>query len=63
MFLLSKWDRHPTELARLHRVRLTVAQETPKSRTWNEANIKNWTGGDVVSARFMRADFFDYPQF
>ena len=64
MFLFSKYDRHPTELARLHRVRLTVAQETPKGRLWDESKIKNLTGGDTVSARFMRADFFDFtPNF
>ena len=64
MFLLSKFDRHSTELARLRSVRLTVAQETPKGRTWDEAKIKNMTGGDVVTARYMRADFFDFtPNF
>ena len=64
MFLLAKYDRHPTELARLRSVRLTVAQETPKGRTWDESKIKNMTGGDVMSARFMRCDFFDFdPNF
>jgi len=61
MFLRSKYDRHPTELARLHKVRLTVAQETPKGRGWDEAKIKNLTGGDVITGRFMRGDFFDFP--
>jgi putative DNA primase/helicase len=60
MFLESKQDRHPTELARLHKVRLTVAQETPKGRAWDEAKIKNMTGGDPLPARFMRQDFFDF---
>jgi putative DNA primase/helicase len=60
MFLRSRFDRHPTEVARLHKVRLTVAQETPKSRAWDEAKIKNMTGGDVMTGRFMRADFFDF---
>jgi putative DNA primase/helicase len=60
MFLYSKHDRHPTELARLHKVRLTVAQETPRGRGWDEAKIKNMTGGDPITARFMRQDFFDF---
>jgi len=60
MFLHSKYDRHPTEIARLHKVRLTVAQETPKGRSWDEGKIKNMTGGDVLTGRFMRADFFDF---
>jgi putative DNA primase/helicase len=57
MFLRSKFDRHPTELARLHKVRLTVAQE---ERAWDESKIKNMTGGDALTARFMRGDFFDF---
>jgi P4 family phage/plasmid primase-like protien len=60
MFLRSKYDRHPTEVARLHKIRLTVAQETPKGRAWDESKIKNMTGGDVLTARFMRGDFFDF---
>jgi putative DNA primase/helicase len=59
-FLESKYDRHPTELARLHKIRLTVAQETPNGRAWDEAKIKNTTGGDPITARFMRQDFFDF---
>jgi putative DNA primase/helicase len=53
-------DRHPTELARLHKIRLTVAQETPKGRGWDEGKIKNMTGGDPIPGRFMRQDFFDF---
>lgn len=60
MFLESDHDRHPTEDARLHNVRLTIAQETPEGRTWNAAKIKNMTGGDPMTARFMRQDFFDF---
>jgi putative DNA primase/helicase len=60
MFLENDYDRHPTELARLYKVRLTVAQETPKGRKWDESKIKNLTGGDPLPARFMRQDFFDF---
>ena len=60
MFLVSKFDRHPTEIAQLKGARLVVAQETGKGRSWDEAKIKNLTGGDRLSARFMRGDFFDF---
>jgi putative DNA primase/helicase len=40
--------------------RLTIAQETPKGQAWNEAKIKNLTGGDPITARFMRQDSFDF---
>jgi putative DNA primase/helicase len=60
MFLTAKFDRHPTEIARLKGARLVVAQETQKNRSWDEAKLKNLTGGDRLSARFMRGDFFDF---
>jgi putative DNA primase/helicase len=60
MFLQSKYDRHPTEKARLHKVRLTVAHETPRGRSWDEAKIKDLTGGDPIEARYMRGNFFEY---
>jgi putative DNA primase/helicase len=57
-------DRHPTELAGLRGARLVTATETEEGRRWAESRIKTLTGGDPVSARFMRQDFFDYvPQF
>src|SRR5690606_275286 len=40
------------------------AQETEEGRRWAEARIKALTGGDPISARFMRQDFFTFtPQF
>jgi putative DNA primase/helicase len=60
MFLTSQYDRHPTEIARLHGVRLITASETQQGRAWDEAKIKNLTGGDKLTGRFMRGDFFDF---
>ena len=63
-FLSSKWDRHPTEIAGLHGVRLVIADEVDSGRHWNESRIKQLTGGGKVKARFMRQDFFEFtPQF
>lgn len=64
MFIATPNDRHPTELAFLRGARLVVAQETEKGRRWAESKIKALTGGDPISARFMRQDFFTFtPQF
>ena len=63
-FVASYGDRHPTDLAGLRGARLVTATETEEGRRWAEAKIKQLTGGDIVSARFMRQDFFDYrPDF
>ncbi|MBT2748253.1 MULTISPECIES: phage/plasmid primase, P4 family [unclassified Lysobacter] len=63
-FMESRHDRHPTELAGLRGARFVAASETEQGRRWNESKLKSITGGDTVSARFMRQDFFEYtPQF
>jgi putative DNA primase/helicase len=63
-FIASFNERHPTDLAGLHGARLVSAIETEEGRRWDESKLKALTGGDPVSARFMRQDFFEYvPQF
>jgi putative DNA primase/helicase len=48
----------------LRGARLVTATETEEGRQWAESRIKSLTGGDRVSARFMRQDFFEFtPQF
>jgi hypothetical protein len=59
-FIASNTERHPTDLAKLRAARLVVAQETQKGRRWDETKIKALTGGDRLTARFMRQDFFDF---
>ncbi len=63
-FMETRGDRHPTDLAGLRGARFVAASETEQGRRWNEAKLKAITGGDKISARFMRQDFFEYiPQF
>lgn len=63
-FTASPGDRHSTDIAMLRGARLVTATETEEGRAWAEARIKQMTGGDPVTARFMRQDFFTFtPQF
>lgn len=63
-FTENPGSKHPTDLAMLQGARLVTAIETEEGRRWQEARIKTLTGGDTISARFMRQDFFEYtPQF
>jgi putative DNA primase/helicase len=63
-FTASNHDRHPTELAMLRGARLVAASETEQGRAWAENRIKQLTGGDPITARFMRGDFFTFaPEF
>ncbi|MBB4120218.1 phage/plasmid primase, P4 family [Martelella radicis] len=59
----QKHGRHSTEIARLHGARMAYASETEAGRAWAENRIKQLTGGDVMTARFMRQDDFEFkPQ-
>ena len=63
-FTASKADRHSTDLAMLRGARLVAVSETEEGRAWKESLIKQLTGGDRVTARFMRQDNFTFkPQF
>lgn len=59
--LLVKGDAHPTEIAALHGHRLVVCSETEEGRRLAEARVKLLTGGDVLSARRMREDYWNFP--
>jgi putative DNA primase/helicase len=63
-FTASKSDKHPADLAMLRGARLVTASETEEGRAWAEARIKQMTGGDPITARLMRQNFFTFvPQF
>lgn len=59
-FLMAGGQRHETEIARLHGLRLVIASEVNQEAKFDEAKVKELTGGDGLTARFMRQDHFTF---
>ena len=53
-------DRHPTELAMLHGLRYVTCSEIEEGQAFDEALVKDLTGGDPISARRMNEDFWSF---
>lgn len=51
----------PNDVARLVGMRMVVAAELEEGKQFNESVIKDLTGDDTITARFMRQEFFDFP--
>ena len=52
------------DIARLRGARFVATTETDEGSRFNESEIKLITGGDMISARFLHKEYFDYrPQF
>jgi len=63
-FLRRKEGTIPNDVARLKGARFVWASENEHGTRLSEALIKEMTGGDRMSARFMRGEFFEfYPEF
>lgn len=58
-FLMQKRNEaHPTEIADLRGVRLSVSSEVPPTAAFDEDLVKQLTGETRLKARFMGKDFF-----
>ena len=54
----------PNDIARLRGSRFVSAIETGEDRRLNEVLVKQLTGGDTITARFLHKEFFEFkPQF
>jgi len=58
--MAKKHDGVPNDIARLKGARFVSASESEEGRRLSESLIKDLTGGDTMSARFMRAEWFDF---
>lgn len=54
----------PNDIAALSGARVVTVSETAEGARLNESLVKDLTGGDAISARFLRQEFFTFrPQF
>ncbi len=60
LLMEKKTEAHPTELAGLFGKRLVIAQESSHGARLAESTVKQLTGGDIISARRMREDFWTF---
>lgn len=60
-FLMAKaHPQHETEIARLAGMRMVVCSEVDEEARFDETKVKQLTGGDSLTARFMRQDHFTF---
>ncbi len=50
----------PNDVARLRGIRVAMMNETSQGAKFDEAKLKDLTGGDTLSARFLHQEFFDF---
>jgi putative DNA primase/helicase len=60
MLLARRVDGVPNDVARLKGARFVSASETEEGRRLAESRIKDLTGQDTITARFMKAEWFDF---
>lgn len=59
-FMTKGPDSIPNDVAALRGARVAVAVEAEEDRRLAESLVKQMTGGDTMSARFMKAEFFQF---
>lgn len=60
MIVQQKYEGHPTNIASLHGVRFAYSSEVDQGVALDEGKVKALTGGDRITARFMRKDEFTW---
>lgn len=60
LLMESGQNQHPTLVATLHGARFALASETEADGSFNAAQLKWLTGGDMLTARRMREDFWSF---
>ena len=58
LLMVQKNSQHPTALVDVVHSRMAMATEVDDDATWDTALVKDLTGGDPISVRRMRQDFY-----
>ena len=62
--MLKRQDGPSNDVTRLKGARFVSSAETQEGRSFDESKLKDLTGGDVVTARFLHREHFEYyPEF
>jgi len=61
VFVKKAHAGHGTEIAKMVGSRLVTMSEVSAAAQWDEALLKDASGGGTMTARFMRADEFTFP--
>lgn len=60
LIMLKRHGGIPNDVARLRGVRAALMNETSQGSRFDEAKLKDLTGGDTLTARFLHQEFFDF---
>lgn len=60
LIMFKKHHGIPNDVARLRGVRAALMNETSQGARFDEAKLKDLTGGDTLTARFLNQEFFDF---
>lgn len=60
MVMAKRHSGIPNDVARLRGVRVAMMNETSQGARFDEAKLKDLTGSDSLTGRFLHAEFFDF---
>lgn len=60
LVMVRRHSSIPNDVARLRGVRVALMNETSQGARFDEAKLKDLTGGDSLTGRFLHAEFFDF---
>ncbi|HVC36976.1 MAG TPA: phage/plasmid primase, P4 family [Gammaproteobacteria bacterium] len=60
LLMIKRHGGIPNDIARLRGVRLAAMNETSQGARFDESKVKDLTGGDRQTARFLHREYFDF---